>query len=112
MAHLTRRSVEECIMAAYNQYLTSTAGDIVCNTTDNGNVTVQCVINGDRFNCGFAGNQMDHNQVDNLRAWCINHPGEGWSFGFRNTDPTHPNNVNITLINRTLLMFNFHVYLY
>ncbi|MES2652403.1 MAG: hypothetical protein V4663_11725 [Bacteroidota bacterium] len=112
MAHLTLQSVEECIMAAFNQYLTSTAGNIVCNTTDDGPITIQCVINAGRFNCGFAGNQMSTAQVNNLRAWCINHPGGNWSFGFRNIDPEHPNNVNVTLINRTPLMFNFHVYLY
>lgn len=112
MAHLTLRSVEECIMAAYNKYVTSTTGNFICNTTDNGPIQIQCVINGTRFNCGFAGNQMSTADVNNLRTWCITHPGGGWSFGFRNTDPTHPDNVNVTLIDRTQYMFNFHVYLY
>ena len=112
MAHLTRKSVEECIMAAHAQYLTSTAGNIICNTTDNGNINVQCVINGDRFNCGFAGNQMNQNEIYNLRHWCTTHPGGGWSFGFRGQGPGHNDSVNITLINQTPLMFNFHVYLY
>ncbi|TDQ08420.1 hypothetical protein [Pedobacter metabolipauper] len=112
MAHLTRQSVEQCIMAAYNQYLTTTQGTIVCATTDNGNVSIQCVINGTRFNCGFAGFDMSRAEVTNLRQWCITHPGAGWNFGFRGTDPTHPDSINITLINRTVLMFNFHVFLY
>ena len=112
MAHITRRSVEECIMAAHVQYLTSTAGDITCHTTDDGDITVQCVINGDRFNCGFTGNQMNVNEVDSLRHWCTTHPGGGYFFGFRGVSHDHPNSINITLINQTPLMFNFHVYLY
>lgn len=112
MAHLTLRSVEECIMAAYGQYVNNAAGDITCDTTDDGPINIQCVINGGRFNCGFAGNQMSYTQINNLRTWCITHPGSGWSFGFRGTDPDHPDSINITLIDRTHLMFNFHVYLY
>jgi|TARA_B110000977_G_C10594428_1_gene305659 hypothetical protein len=112
MPHITRRSVEECIMVAHTQYLTSTAGNIICATTDNGNITVQCAINNDRFNCGISGNQMNANETNNLRHWCTTHPGNGWVFGFRDVDHAHPHNVNITLINQTDLMFNFHVYLY
>ena len=74
MAHITRKSVEECIMAAHAQYLTSTAGDIICRTTDDGDITVQCVINHTLFNCGFAGNQMNANETNNLRHWCTTHP--------------------------------------
>lgn len=114
MANLTIQSVQECIMAAYGQYCTSTAGDIVCNTTDNGNITLQCVINNGRFNSGFAGDRMAAIEIDNLRVWCRTHPGmdqgHDWSFGFRGLDNTHPNSINITLIDRTNLMFNFHVY--
>jgi len=114
MANLTRQSVQECIMTAYGRYVTSTTGDVVCNTTDNGNVTIQCVINNDRFNSGFAGNQMAANEIDNLRVWCRTHPGMdqgvNWVFGFRGLDHNHPDSINITLINRTHLMFNFHVY--
>ncbi len=112
MAHITRKSVEECIMTAHAQYLTSTAGNIACQTTDDGNIIVQCVIDHDRFNCGFAGNQMNANQIANLKHWCTTHPGNGYSFGFRGVSHDHPNSVNITLINQTRLMFNFHVYLY
>ncbi|WP_281990577.1 hypothetical protein [Aquimarina aggregata] len=112
MNHITRRSVEECIMHAYQKYLTSTQGNFICNTTDNGNITIQCVIHGDRFNCGFAGNKMDLNEINSLKNWCITHPGDRWSFGFRNTNPNHPDSVNVTLIKKTVLMFNFHVYLY
>ncbi len=112
MKKLTLQSVEECIMAAYHQYLTGNPGNIVCHTTDNGDVTIQCAISGTRFNCGFAGYRMDQDDTDGLRAWCITHPGNGWKFGFRGTNPEHPDSVNVTLINRTPLMFNFHVYLY
>ncbi|MBK1896059.1 hypothetical protein [Chryseobacterium paridis] len=112
MVHLTLRSVEQCIMAAYNQYLTGRDGIITCPTIDNGKVTIQTMIRASQFDCGFAGNQMSKADKDNLKQWCSRNPGGGWAFGFRDTDSSHPDNVNITLINKTNLMFNFHVYLY
>lgn len=112
MAHLTLQSVEQCIMAAYNQYLTGKDGTITCMTTDNGKVTIQTVIRGSQFDCGFAGNQMNKNDLPGLKRWCTSNPGGGWAFGLRDVDPSHPDNINVTLINKTPLMFNFHVYLY
>jgi len=108
MPMLSLASVETCILAAYEKYLTSTTGDFPVQTGD-GQVTINCRINDTNFNCGFAGYFMARGQTDNLRAWCTTHPGDGWSFGFRGTSPTHPNTLNIILINRTPLMFNFHV---
>ncbi|MBW8186315.1 hypothetical protein [Shewanella nanhaiensis] len=115
MATLTRQSVQQCIMASYGQYCISAQGDIVCNTTDDGNVDIQCQIVNTRFNSGFAGDRMRVDEVDNLRVWCQTHPGlengVDWSFGFRGTDHAHPDSINVTLIDRTNLMFNFHIYL-
>ncbi|SFW62807.1 hypothetical protein SAMN02927921_02819 [Sinomicrobium oceani] len=111
MKTLTLSSVEQCITAAYHQYLTGKPGTITCTTIEDGTVNIQCVISGTRFNCGFAGYQMNGDDTDHLRTWCITHPGDGWSFGFRGISPSHPDSLNITLIDKTPLMFNFHVYL-
>jgi hypothetical protein len=111
MPALTLASVETCITAAFQSYATSTTGTITVATPDNGNVDVTCVIVGSQFNTGFPGYTLPAAQSDNLRQWCITHPGNGWSYGFRGTDPTHPDSVNVTLINYTPKMFNFHVYL-
>lgn len=114
MPTLSLQSVETCIMAAFTQYITSTQGTISVPTAQ-GNVNVTCVINGTMFNTGFPGYTMSSADADALRTWCITHPGgiggKNWSFGFRGTDPTHPDSINITLINLTPNMFNFHIYL-
>ncbi|WP_123966703.1 hypothetical protein [Chryseobacterium phosphatilyticum] len=111
MVHLTLQSVEQCIMAAYNKFLTGQGGNITCATTDNGNVVIQTVIRGDQFDCGFAGYDMNRNDKAGLKNWCSTHPGGGWAFGFRDTDPAHPDNVNV-ILRTPALFFNFHVYLY
>ena len=114
MVQLNLGSVTTCILAAYNQYLAGIAGNIIVPTPQ-GNITVTCIINTGRFNCGFPGYYMAAADIPALKAWCINHPGADrpggpvWGFGFRGLDPTHPSTVNVTLIDRTPLMFNFHV---
>jgi hypothetical protein len=110
MTVLALSSVESCIMAAYGKYLTDSTGTFTVNTGD-GDVQITCAISGTNFNCGFPGYQMPANQSDNLKGWCTTHPGSGWSFGFRGRDHDHPDSVNVTLINKTPKMFNFHVYL-
>ena len=108
MIRLPVEAVEACIMAAYYQYLTSTQGPIFVNTCGY-EVEVTCVIRGHQFDCGFPGYDMACGDQDALREWCTTHPGDGWSFGFRGADERHPNTVNVVLINKTPLMFNFHV---
>ncbi|MBS1772041.1 MAG: hypothetical protein JST82_04225 [Bacteroidetes bacterium] len=116
MPRLTLQSVTTCIMAAFAQYRTNTAGTITV-ATGQGNVDVTCVIHGSRFNTGFPGYTMSAADIVALREWCITHPGNlglggaDWSFGFRGVAPDHIDSVNITLINLTPNMFNFHVYL-
>jgi len=114
MTTLTLQSVQTCIMAAFARYRTGTQGTISVPTAQ-GNVNVTCVINGTMFNTGFPGYNMKAADAPGLRAWCVTHPGNisgtNWSFGFRGTDPSHPDSVNVTLINLTPNMFNFHVYL-
>jgi len=110
-------SMQDCIMAAYHYYLSGQEGTFPVHTTDNGVVNITCVINraASLFNCGVPGYCLDAAQGVALRHWCTNHPGPdaqsrlSWSFGFRGQDERHPNAVNITLIDRTPLMFNFHV---
>lgn len=97
-------------MGAFNQYQTETAANITVATAQ-GNVDVTCVINQTLFNCGFPGYNMRQDDTDTLRQWCVTNPGGRWSFGFRGVSPTHPNSVNITLIDYNQYMFNFHVYL-
>jgi hypothetical protein len=112
MITLSLTSVETCIMAAFASYTNQLPGTITVPTPD-GNINVTCVLNQGRFNCGFPGYLMDHNNAPALQAWCVNNPGliggRQWSFGFRGTDPTHQNSVNVTLIDFNPLMFNFHV---
>jgi hypothetical protein len=55
---------------------------------------------------------MNTHKVNNLRYWCTTHLGSDYIFGFRGVSLDHPNGINITLINQSLLMFNFHVHLY
>lgn len=109
MVQLTLIDAQACILAAYASYLNNLVGNVQVNTSV-GPVNVTCLINQGRFNCGFPGFYIDQNNLAALRAWCINNPGAGWSFGFRGSDHNHADSVNITLINKTPLMFNFHVY--
>ena len=112
MAVLTRNQMQTCITAAYNTYVTSTANTFQVDV-GGFNVSVVPTIDGSRYNCGVPGHTMPRVEAAFLRAWCINNPGpdngSNWSYGFRDTDGGHPNTVNVTLINRTPLMFNFHV---
>jgi hypothetical protein len=116
MPTLSLDSVQTCIMAAYQNYLNNVTGNFYVQTTS-GQVGITCETVGTQFNCGFPGFNMASGDKNGLRAWCTNHPGpdpesqQNWSFGFRDTDGNHPDSVNIILINRTQLMFNFHVYL-
>ena|SRR5436309_4887404 len=109
MKTLRLDSVKTCISKAYEKYLTSTTGSLTVDTLD-GQVEVTCAISGSNFNCGFPGYNMEKGQIDSLRAWCVDNPGNGWSFGFRGTSDSHPDSVNVTLIDKTPKMFNFHVY--
>ena len=116
MPQITLASMQDCITSAFNAYNHNppTAGTVNVNTTNNGVVPVTCVRDDahTRFNTGpaTAGNYtLPQNQADNLRLWCTTHPGNNWSFGYRGPDATHPNQINITLIDWNNYMFNFHV---
>lgn len=120
MPQITLASMQDCITAAFSQYarVPSAAGPINVPTA-NVLLPVICNIDRDRFNCGMGFPPapvggiytMPLNDADNLRAWCSAHPGgaRSWTYGYLGPDATHPNQINITLIDFNSLMFNFHV---
>eukprot|EP01040_Poterioochromonas_malhamensis_P004528 gene4528-4854_t len=106
MRRLSLASVESCITAAYQRFVPRTQGNFNVATA-NGNVGVTVVLNNGLWNCGFPGFYLAEGDVNALRNWCINNPGNGHSFGFRGHDAGHPNTVNIIYMSD--IMFNFHV---
>eukprot|EP01040_Poterioochromonas_malhamensis_P004530 gene4530-4856_t len=106
MRKLPLASVETCIKAAYTRFVNRTQGNFNV-TTANWNVLIDVGLNNGLWNCGFPGYYMAEKDIDGLRRWCKENPGNGTAFGFLGLEPNHPHTINITF--RSNPTFNFHV---